>query len=152
MLNYKIINYKPTIKRNGITFLDLMGNNFTPVKGVNGDFIIVNKYYVARPDLISLAVYQTDSYADIICKVNGISNPFELNEDDILFLPHIDYIANCVKYTGNTSELIESGDDEIKKNTKTNNKKKFDEIRGSNELIEGEDNFVINKSMGLVFY
>lgn len=151
MLNYRIINYKPKVTRNGITFIDLMGKNFTPVEGVDGDFIIVNKYYVARPDLISLAVYQTDSYADIICKVNGISNPFEMNEDDILFLPHVDYMANCVKYAGESSDFIESEDEEIKKISKSN-KKRFDEIRGSNELIEGEDNFIIDKSMGLVFY
>jgi len=151
MLNYRIINYKPKVTRNGITFIDLMGKNFTPVEGVDGDFIIVNKYYVARPDLISLAVYQTDSYADIICKVNGISNPFEMNEDDILFLPHVDYMANCVKYTPESSDFIESEDEEIKKISKSN-KKRFDEIRGSNELIEGEDNFIIDKSMGLVFY
>lgn len=151
MLNYRIINYKPKVTRNGITFIDLMGKNFTPVEGVDGDFIIVNKYYVARPDLISLAVYQTDSYADIICKVNGISNPFEMNEDDILFLPHVDYMANCVKYAPESSDFIESEDEEIKKISKSN-KKRFDEIRGSNELIEGEDNFIIDKSMGLVFY
>ena len=30
-----------------------------------GQKCIVNKYYVARPDLISLAFYGTDKYADI---------------------------------------------------------------------------------------
>ena len=52
-------------------------------------FIEVIEDYVARPDLISLAVYGTDKYADIICKINGISNPFELNTGMILLIPSL---------------------------------------------------------------
>jgi hypothetical protein len=47
---------------------------------------------VARPDLISLATYNDASYADLICKLNGISNMFELNEDDVIVIPTYDYI------------------------------------------------------------
>lgn len=41
-----------------------------------------------RPDLVSLAYYGTENYADIICKYNGISNPFSLAKDDIIKIPN----------------------------------------------------------------
>ena len=118
----------------------------------DGQVIIVNKYYVARPDLVSLAIYGTDDYADIICKINGISNPFELNENDILFLPDIEFIRNCCKQSSSKSEIVET-EDEILTPKKTNNlQKKKNERRSSNEQLEGEQNYVIDKSLGLVFY
>lgn len=42
----------------------------------------------ARPDLVSLRVYGEDTYQDQICKMNGISNPYSLNIDDVLVIPN----------------------------------------------------------------
>lgn len=42
----------------------------------------------ARPDLVSVRVYGDDSYQDHICKMNGISNPYSLDLDDILIIPN----------------------------------------------------------------
>ena len=79
MLDYKILDYKSKINKNNDTYIDLMSDSFNMSSvAFDGQVIIVNKYYVARPDLVSLAIYGTDDYADIICKINGISNPFPL--------------------------------------------------------------------------
>lgn len=153
MLDYKILDYKSKINKNNDTYIDLMSDSFN-ISSVafDGQVIIVNKYYVARPDLVSLAIYGTDDYADIICKINGISNPFELNENDILFLPDIEFIRNCCKQSSSKSEIVET-EDEILTPKKTNNfQKKKNERRSSNEQLEGEQNYVIDKSLGLVFY
>jgi hypothetical protein len=43
-----------------------------------------------RPDLISNAVYNTTDNTEIILKYNGISNPFTIDENDIILAPNID--------------------------------------------------------------
>ena len=45
--------------------------------------------YQMRPDLISQHMYGTDEYTEFILKFAGISNPFSLNEDDILLIPNV---------------------------------------------------------------
>ena len=153
MLNYKTIELKPEVTRNNESFIDLLTDTFDKDLSITGYPIIVNKYYVARPDLISLAVYGDDKYGDILCKINGISNPFELNEDDTLFIPSIDYITHCVKTNRKSSEFIEDEKIETiqKKDTKNFQKKKT-ERRSPNEQTIGDSNFVIDKSLGVVFY
>jgi hypothetical protein len=44
---------------------------------------------VMRPDLISYKFFGTDKYADAICKVNGIYNPFSIEEGKVLVIPNI---------------------------------------------------------------
>lgn len=48
---------------------------------------IVSEEELGRIDLISLLYYNTHSYADIILKFNGISNPFSLNIGDVVEIP-----------------------------------------------------------------
>ena len=49
--------------------------------------VTVTSDYAMRPDLISYYAYGVDSFADIIMKANGISNPFSINEGDIILIP-----------------------------------------------------------------
>lgn len=57
-------------------------SNFTVYK--------VPRDYRMRPDLISRAVYNDSLYTEIILKFNGISNPFSIDEDDIILIPNLD--------------------------------------------------------------
>ena len=115
------------------------------------EIVVVNKYYIARPDLISLAVYGSDEYGDFICKFNGISNPFELNEDMILYIPSISDINNILSKSGEGAcELIKS-DSSIKRKVNIYTKKKTD-ARSPSMAVVGDVNYVIDKSNGLVFY
>jgi len=153
MLDYKLINYKPTITKDNETYIDLLSKTYD--EGMVGSFspIVVNKYYVARPDLISLAVYGDDKYGDIICKVNGISNPFELNEDMLLLLPNVEFLSSCVLKNQKKSDLIEDPKtDRIYKNNETNLQKKKNELRSPNQQVIGDSNYIIDKSLGIVFY
>lgn len=152
MLNYKILENKNIIKNNGEVYLDLLSTSFNKSILPKGNLLMVNKYYIARPDLISLACYGTDEYADIICKLNNISNPFELNEEDILFIPDIDYLRNCIINKGKTSsDLIKTVDEEIYVNSSPYQKRK-NEKRSPNEQLIGEKTFTVDKSLGIVFY
>lgn len=113
--------------------------------------IVVNKYYVARPDLISLAMYGSDEYGDFICKFNGISNPFELNEDMVLYIPSRNDIYEIFSKTAEGAcELIES-DSSIEKKVNNYTKKKTD-ARSPSQAVVGDTNYVIDKSIGVVFY
>ena len=154
MLDYKIINYKPKLNYNNETYSDLMANTFIYNNNINGCPIIVNEHYVGRPDLISLVMYGDDKYADVICKINGISNPFELNEDDVLFIPTLDYIINCYKGDTLVSELINDAEKTKieKKDTNTSYQKRKSETRSPNQQTIGESNYIIDKSLGVVFY
>ena len=130
-----------------------MSKTFNENEGFIGRPVVVNEHYVARPDLISLALYGDDKYADIICKLNGISNPFEINEDDVIIAPNIEYFNECLYKGKEDPGLIEDPKKEtIQKIDKYNKQKRKDENRSPNEQTIGESNFVIDKSLGLVFY
>lgn len=153
MLNYKLLDRKPQIVRDNNMFIDLLSKTYDETVVYSPTPLIVNKYYVARPDLISLALYGDDRYADIICKINGISNPFELNENDVIIVPNIEYMNECLYKTKEDSGLIEDPKKEtIQKIDKNNKQKRKNENRSPNEQIIGESNFIIDKSLGVVFY
>lgn len=153
MLDYKLINYKPTIQVGGQQYIDLMSKVFNDTSAMSLNPIIVNKYYVARPDLISLMAYGDDKYADIICKINGVSNPFELNEDMIIMLPNIEFFHNCIVTSPKLSDVIKDPtSDAIQQRRDRNMQKKKNERRSPNEQTYGDSNFVIDKSLGIVFY
>lgn len=143
---------------------DLLSNSCDPIyNNVNvydnllygSRVIIVKKEYVARPDLISLAMYGTDEYADIICKVNGLQNPFELNEDMQLFIPQRERIRNFIKKNNvNASEMIDPNDfntDNISHSDR-GNKKLLNEKRSPAEATVNDFNYILNKDLGVVFY
>jgi len=155
MLNYKLLEHKRKIKDNNNRdeYIDLLTKTFDDKMTFTPMPMIVNKYYVARPDLISLALYGNDKYADILCKLNGISNPFELNEDDIIVAPNIEYLNECLYKAENDSGIIEDPKkDTIHKIDKFNKQKRKNDIRTPNEQVIGDSNFIIDKSLGIVFY
>ena len=67
MLDYKLLNHKSLIKKDNEQYQDLLCKTFDETQIFMPTPLIVNKYYVARPDLISLALYGDDRYADILC-------------------------------------------------------------------------------------
>lgn len=161
MLDYLVLSNKNPITGydkdgNKVKYLDLL----TPVSQdyenvVTDNYVTVSKEYVARPDLISLAAYGDDRFADVICKYNGISNPFEINIDDIILIPPLGALDTMFTATGKTSELIDE-DIYSEKNTLFSKEHEFQktktEKRTPANSVIGEKNFVIDKSMGVVFY
>ena len=153
-LDYKILNKKPIITRNGVKFQDLAVQTIDPSVEISGSFLVVNKYYVARPDLIALAVYGDDRYADILCKVNGISNPFELNENDVIILPHVETLMDLTNMSpvesvfvdGNNNNELVTGfmDTELQRDVNSS--------RSPNEQTKGMTNIVIDEENGLILY
>ena len=48
MLDYKIINSKPTIVQDNIEYIDLLANTFNTSLSLSGTPLIINKYYIKR--------------------------------------------------------------------------------------------------------
>lgn len=158
MLDYLTLEHKKKLTVNyddgsSEQYIDLLTPTSKYAECGFPEVIIVNEYYVARPDLISLALYGDDKYGDIICKYNGISNPFELNENDILVCPQI-FEFEKILDSGFVSELIDKKQKKqsISKDNKLEYQKYPDEKRSPGESVVGDKNFVIDKSLGLVFY
>lgn len=156
MLNYKTLDFKGITNKqvddNTEYYIDLLSKVVDPDYEISGGTVVVaNEYYVGRPDLISLAVYGTDQYADIICKVNGISNPFELNEDMILYCPSVNNINQLFKW-GAAKTPSDKASDADSIITKKNNTKLKTEYRSPADATIDSKNYVINKTLGLVFY
>ena len=156
MLNYASLASKPemsrTIDGKKVSYKDLLCHTLNDEEAVfeGIEFIRVIADYVARPDLISLAVYGTDQYADILCKINGISNPFELNEGMILLIPNLSTITFFYK-NRSASATFESDSTPIS-STKKNFQKTKAERRRPAEQTVGSKNFVVDLSNKMIIY
>lgn len=106
----------------------------------------VSKDHVARPDLISKILYGTDIYGDFICKVNGISNPFEINEGDIIIVPDLTSKDDFM-FTDLYDDTINESEDSSKPVPKKKNEK-----RKANEAIIGDTRFKIDKDRRIIIY
>ena len=153
MLLYTTLENKNTIKSDYLNedIINLLDKTFMLPQDFQFNILEINQEYIARPDLISLDAYGDTMYVDVICKLNGISNPFELNEGMQIILPSPDIITDFVV---NPSQASTDKDD-INSEYKTNNQpiaKTKSEKRKANEAILGDSRFKINKTNGVIIY
>ena len=90
MFNYSL-DQKPVITDNkGNQIVDLAKGIFSRDAGTINQYTKtkVNTQAVMRPDLVSLGSYGTTEYAEFVLKYTGISNPFSLDQDDVLLIPN----------------------------------------------------------------
>lgn len=93
------IDNKPTFKRpDGIDVKDLTASMFNQQHNsyVSYNIYKVPREFAMRPDLISAAAYNNTMYAEIILKYNGISNPFSIQEGDIILIPNLDSVQSII--------------------------------------------------------
>jgi hypothetical protein len=145
MLFHTVLNNKNTIKSNWLSdnIYDLAEQTFIIPKLYSYEVLEVDEKYIARPDLLSYDIYGDTLYGDILCKINGISNPFELNKGMLLIIPSPDNILDFV-----TKDL---SNDEVKDLNKPITKTKK-EKRKANEAVVGDTRFKIDSNRGIVIY
>lgn len=131
--------------RTGQTIKDMLTLTFVDPDQYNYRIFRVPSEYIARPDLISIDQYGSDAYVDIICKLNGISNPFELNEGMLLILPSTGHMA---LFYYNSDNIPEDDSD----NNQTPKPKQRKEKRKANESVIGDRRFKIDKEKRVVIY
>ena len=108
-------------------------------------FDVNEEKYIGRPDLISLDAYGDPIFADVICKINGISNPFELNLGMTLIIPSPADVFSFPQQAPQ-DELEGKTNEEVPVPKKKNQK------RQANQAIVGDKRFKIDASKGIVIY
>ena len=88
--------------------------------------------------------YGTEIYGDFLCKVNGISNPFEINEDDVLIIPNLNNMGDFM--------VDDKFDDSLSDSSDRPKPKAKNEKRKANEAIVGDTRFKIDKENHVIIY
>lgn len=147
-LFHGILNNKNTIysKHLNESLLCLSDVTFVIPDTYQYDYLEVSEKYIARPDLISLMAYGSTEYTDVICKLNGISNPFELNKGMVLIMPTPDCVMQFI-----VKPSAVDADTNIT-STAPKTAKKKNEPRKANEAILTDNRFKIDKSRNIVVY
>lgn len=148
MIFHTVLNNKPEIYSDWLqeSIINLCDSTFIIPDSYQYEILEVTERYISRPDLLSLDVYGDTLYADILCKLNGISNPFELNKGMLMIVPSPDCIMNFMY-----KPSIDETDESISVNNKPVSKKKH-EKRKANESVLGDSRFKIDKTRGVVIY
>ena len=150
MISYPVMSNKvySTEGFSGENHYDLLYQTFRIPKDFKYNVYVVTDEYVARPDLLSLHVYGTVNYADVLCKLNGISNPFELNDGMYIVAPGANDIPLFYTIDHSKEDAIQSG---VTIDAKKLQKKK-NETRKANEQVVGDRNFRIDRNSKIVIY
>lgn len=146
MIKHTVLEGKPTIESEylGEDIYDLNTQTFVIPKTFSYKVVEVTKDFAARPDLVSQACYNNDIYGDIICKLNGISNPFELNEGMLLIIPEQTDLYKF-KYKETPAESANAD----AKGPKPKQKK---DKRKPNEAVVGDVRFKIDNNSKIIIY
>lgn len=145
------IDKKNTYKNNdGIELVDLSDSIFnSKLKTVTCSFYKVTKEMQMRPDLLSIASFGEDTYAEMIVKYSEICNPFAIEEDDVIAVPSLNSVYDEVKdvILSNNKE-DEGAYDLVKKYHKYIDKSKIPSTMGSQtSSIQGNKNAAQNKNI-----
>lgn len=149
MLQYATLNFKKEIDSDylGESIYNMLDYTFEIPQTYMYSIFEVTKDYIARPDLISYDAYGDTMFTDIICKLNGISNPFELNEGMKLIIPSPESIMDFSIQPSSKDSDSNWGPSDGSKVLKTKKSK-----RQANEAIVGDVRFKIDKANGIIIY
>lgn len=161
-LLYTTLSFKKEFRSDylGERIQNLLDTTFVIPQSYSYTIFEVTEDYIARPDLISYDAYGDSMYADVLCKLNGISNPFELNEGMTLIIPSPDNIMDFVVIPSSSeyeSESVDKYNGDYNSNNSTNTGgaivgKTKQSKRKANEAIIGDSRFKINTADGIVIY
>lgn len=151
MIFHTVLNNKKQIYSDWLqdTVINLGDSSFQIPDEYQYEILEVTEKYIARPDLLSKDIYGDALYSDLLCKLNGISNPFELNEGMIMIIPSPDCIINFMKNP--SAAECDNNNTNYSVATKPVAKAKT-EKRKANEAIVGNVRFKIDKDRGIVIY
>lgn len=111
------------------------------------DVIEVTDAFIARMDLISLQLYGNPNYSDFLCKLNGVSNPFELNTGERLVAPRME---DLLSFFGTEALKEESPSGKVLDTTPK--AKGRQEKRGPNEAVIGDRRYKIDNTKKIIIY
>ncbi len=147
MISHNILNSKSTKMIADREMLDLLYNSFSIPENFKYTIVKVTKDYEYRPDLVSIAIYGTVMYADVLSKINGCCDIREMGIDKLLLIPDIEYIDMFYNIEKDAKIVNISQNEKVENTQKTNI-----EPRRANEQVIGDKNFRINKDSKIIVY
>lgn len=131
----------------GEDIIDLLGGTFEIPNTYSCDVVPVEPGYEGRMDLIAQAVYGDDLYMDVIQRLNGPSNPFEIDEDVYIILPTIAELDSFVQTPSDAWSEAKLSQAATKPKPKTKNEK-----RKPNQAVVGDKRFNIDAQSKIIIY
>lgn len=128
----------------GEEMVDLLDKTFQIPKGYNVTLGLIEPEYEARPDLVAAEIYGVDSYASELFKLNGPSNPFEVNAGQYILVPSMDAISEFDVFP---SPLWKKDAYATKPKPKAKTEK-----RKPNEAVVGDKRFNVDKLSKIIIY
>ena len=118
-----------------IEVIDLGESIFDPNVSANHLYSIykVSKEYNMRPDLVSMSLYGSTDYTEMVLKYSMINNPFAIEAGDMVFASSLTSIYNAVKDTDVEKSIVF---DAVKNYHKYIDKKKVPDSVGSDKVKE----------------
>lgn len=151
MLSYSTLNNKTEIISDYLNekIYNMLDLTFEIPDRYTYNIFEVTADYIARPDLISYDAYGDSMFTDVICKLNGVSNPFELNEGMLLILPSPEDILNftIVPDSKDIDKNWGPNTPSIPFTTKSKKSK-----RQANEALVGDSRFKIDSTNKIIIY
>lgn len=150
MIQNPLLINKSVIKSDileGKEVVNLLDKTFRIPPEFSYNIVEISSDYIARMDLLSKRLYGTIRYQDVLCKLNGISNPFELNEGDFIVCPDISWISEFY-YLENPDERDPKSDDATRKPVPKGKKEK----RKPNEAVIGDKRYKIDQTNKVIIY
>ena len=147
-MNYGTLYHKKTkySNINGEEIKDLLNLTFVIPPIFEYTVFKVTEEFIARPDLISLDNYGTTDYTDLICKINNLGNPYELNEGMFIIVPDP---GSLDLFTFSEDDIDEKAELLKQQGTKPKTKQ---EKRAANEAVITDHRFKIDKERRIAIY
>lgn len=144
MLNNSILRFKKDTQSDflGERLINLLSKNFVIPNDFSYQLVKVSRSMVARPDLLSYHLYSDDGYGDLLCKLNDIQNPFELNEGAVMVCP---VPSDLYKF------YLDDDFSEEESGIRPKPKRKSDK-RKPNEATDGDTRYTIDSNRHIVIY
>lgn len=148
MINNPLLLNKTLYKSDtlGEDVINMLDKTFVIPRSFSFNVVTITDDFIARMDLVSKQLYGDPDYADILCKLNGISNPFELNSGTEIIVPVISDIAQF--YYKESPLELESTD--ASKGLPVAKSKQ--EKRAPNEAVIGDKRYKVDSTRKVIIY
>lgn len=149
MLFSTLLAKKETYKSKylGEEVVDLLSGTFDTPSNYQARIVPIDQDYDARLDLVSDAVYNDEMHMEILNKLNGTGNPFELIENQVYTIPTQDELPNF--YVNPSKEWSEAALQIAARRPKAKTK---NQKRKPNEAVIGDKRFNIDVQSKIVIY
>lgn len=148
----QILSNKTTFKSDyiGGEIANLLDKTFQIPEAYSAQVMLVTDAYEARPDVFCQDVYGDEDAQDVICKLNGISNPFEFAAGMYVIVPDADALQEfyCVPVLKEEMSIDKAPEEKRYKPTP----KAATATRKPNEAVIGDRRFVIDRGSKVIIY